>query len=137
MSQEIDMVLLGYLTNRYLEAKNEEADARQTREATEAAVAAIIPGPDDKQVTVPLADGRKVVVKRKLNYKANTTKINYLLVEINKSLNEKLPNPVKSSCTQKLDVKGYEWYRENRPEEFKQIAEFVTVTPAKTAVEIR
>lgn len=117
---------------RYM--KEREEGAKVNRIAVEDMIVELIPGKGIGQVTETLPDGSKIVVKRGLNYKADLSAIGAVLVQ---NADDELPVPIESKTTHKLDVRGYEWYRENHPEIFQRMTEYVTVTPKKVAVELK
>lgn len=119
------------------EAKLAEARANSKRVAIEAKIAALIPGKEEGQRTINLADKRKVVVERGLIYAASADDvlaIEALFADV--SLRDAAP-PVEVKSTRVLDVAGYKWYKEHYPEIFKQIAEHVNVKPKKTSVSVK
>jgi hypothetical protein len=134
--EEID-----YLVRRLLSAKQTEEEAKTKRIACEEKLIALIPCPDRGQKTLTLSSGVKVTVEKGFNYKADIGKIQSTIASLSESsdLSEGTcyPAPVKTKTTSELDVIGYEWYRENHPEIFSQIAPFVTVTPKKTSVTVK
>ncbi len=136
MSQEVDMVTLGFLVSQYQKAKNAENVAKEARIGAELAVAELIDGPDSGQRSVRLPDGRAVVVKRALNYRVNVSDMNAAIREISQSRRSVISSPIKTSTSYKLDVKGYEWYRNHDNQVFATISDHVIITPAKTAVSI-
>lgn len=114
-------------------AKHEEELAKQARIKVEEEIAALVPGPESGQKTIDLGDGVKITVERGFNYKAD-------IPEIDKVFSG-MPNlghaPIKTKTTRELDVKGYEWYRENHTEVFYEFARYVAVMPKKTAVSVK
>lgn len=72
------------------------------------------------------------------NYKVVATKSERVSADCEKILEfcntAELPAPVKGTFS--LDKKGYEWYRENNPEAFKSLSQFVSIRPGKTNVKI-
>ena len=124
------------LVNQFLKAKLRESSARRDRIAKEHNLAVMLPGPEDGQVTLTIPDGRKVVVKRKLNYKSDCNKLGIALEEIRDRTGEDIPYPIKSSTRFEFDKKEYEILRRDFPEVANEISDLVTVTNAKTAVVI-
>ena len=136
MSQEVDMVTLGFLVGQYQKAKNAEAVAKEARIGAELAVAGLIDGPDSGQRSVRLPDGRAVVVKRGLNYGVNVNDMEVAIEQVELRRGTKIPSPIKAATSYKLDVAGYDWYRANDREVYEAISDHVIITPAKVAVSI-
>lgn len=124
--------LRGLVANLQAAKRNEES-IKTNRIALEGMIAELIPGREDGQVTETLPDGSKIVVKRGFNYKADLDEIEGILA----SCEKEMPIPIEVKTTRKLDVKGYEWYRENYPELSVLLTQHVTVTPKKVAVELK
>ena len=119
-------------------AKATEDQATAKRIEIEEQIAALVPTEEVGQATVKVADGTKLVVKRGLNYKADVPAVEATFRELPSGPDdEPLPLPIKSKTTRSLDEKGYEWYRQNRPDVFAKIAPHVTVTPKKVSVELK
>lgn len=113
-------------------AKVAEESAKAHRITIEEMLAPLIPGPEIGSKTITLKDGSKVTITRGFNYKADLDEIEKALAPY-----KEWPAPIKSKSTCQLDVDGYEWYRENHPEIFAQIAQHVSVTPKKVSVVLR
>lgn len=124
---------LQYLAIRLMQEKDDESKARDRRVAIEEQIAVLIPGPDKGQKTVTLEDGTKITVERGFNYKADLAEIEKVFA----SEGESRYAPIKVKTTRELDVKGYEWYRENDPEAFQLLARHVSVTPKKVSVSVK
>jgi hypothetical protein len=122
---------LEYLVRHLRLAKTEEANVTAKRIMIEEKIAGLIPGPERGQKTVKLTDGSSVTVDRGFNYKANCESI------VGGMVNPLEPPPVKIKTTRELDVVGYEWYRENNPNTFQFLSQFVVATPKKVAVSIK
>ncbi len=137
MSQEVDMVTLGFLVSQYQQAKNKENVAKEARISAELAVAELIEGPESGQRSVRLPDGRAVVVKRALNYRISPRDITSAIVKIAGSRAVHLTRPIKTSTKYELDIEGYDWYRIHDRQVFEAISDHVVVTPAKVAVSIK
>ena len=114
-------------------AKAVEETARKARIEWEERIAEKVGGPDSGQKTTTLKDGMKVTVTRGFNYKANCEEIRkmFRLEQFDH------PAPVSTKSTLKLDERGYRWYEKTLPSVFRRIAEYVTVTPKKIAVELK
>ncbi len=112
-------------------AKEAEARTKAHRIEIEELIANLIPGDESGQVTRNLLNGTKIVVKRGFNYRADLAGVNDALARYD------LPTPIETKTTHSLDVVGYEWFKRNHPDAFRQIAEHVVVTPKKVAVTIK
>jgi len=111
-------------------AKKAEEQAKAARIEAEEAIAELVETGDNSSKTVEAGD-LKVVVKRKLNYKADVDQIRKLSIPA-------LLMPVKTIPeTVEFDEKAYEQLRENHPETFKAIAQFVETKPAKVSVTLK
>ncbi|MFA5186719.1 MAG: hypothetical protein WC551_09605 [Patescibacteria group bacterium] len=122
-----------FLARDLANAKAAEDCAKAARIAVEEKIAGLVPGPEKGQKTVTLPDKSKITVERGFNYKAD-------LVEIEKvfaSEGESRYAPIKVKTTRELDVTGYEWYRENDPESFACLSQFVVATPKKVSVTLK
>ena len=123
--------LLPLLAEKLHAARNAEEEARSNRITIEAQVAVLIPTEGTKQTSVTLSNGYKITVKRPISYKADIAGIQKVLKGTD------LPVPIESKTTLKLDVKGYEWYRDHKPGAFARLAEHVVICPLKTSVELK
>ena len=124
------------LASQLSAAKLAESVVKAERIAVEAKLAMLIPGKEEGQRTITLADKTKVVVERGLIYDADLDAMRKLV------LGDNLPVPIESipveaKTTFKLDVPGYRWYRENHPDIFAELAKCVEVKPKKIAVTIK
>ena len=129
--------LLGNLADRLLVARAAESQARAERIVFEEQIIALVGFDGDSgQKTVTLDDGTKIVVKKELSYKVNFEALEEERFPLDED-GEQPPMPTKLKTTRELDVKGYEWYRENNPDVFRIIAQHVTVTPRKPSVEVK
>ena len=123
--------VLTALAEKLHAAKLAEETAKDNRITLEAQVSALIPTDGTKQKTVTLSNGYKLTVKRPVSYKADILGIEKELI-----FDTGLPMPIESKTTRSLDVKGYEWYREHKPDVFARLAGYVTVKPLKTSVKL-
>lgn len=112
------------------DVKSMEAKYRAERIEIEEKIADLIPGPERGQRTVSV-DHYKVTVERGFNYKADCTAIESVMI------NPLSPPPIKVKTTRELDIAGYEWYKEQNPDVFAVISQYVTVTPKKISVTIK
>jgi hypothetical protein len=133
----LDTLRLKNLAGDLLRAKSYEESARESRIAIEGQIIALVDFDSDRgQKTVTLEDGTKIVVKKELSYKVNFEALEEERFPLDED-GEQPPMPTKLKTTRELDVKGYEWYRENNPDVFRIIAQHVTVTPRKPSVEVK
>ncbi len=107
-----------------------EAEAKKRRISCEERIAALIEGPESGSKTVTLGSGKKITVKRGVNYSADIDRINELEID------DYFP-PLQSKTTIVLNIEGYEWYRRNRPSIFALVSQFVETKPKKVAVTIK
>lgn len=128
---------LKLFANCFLKAKETEEAAKKLRISYEEEIVALIETKEQGSKTVTLGDsGIKITVKRGLIYKANLKDIRGVFTDEMISIKE-LSVPIVTKIEEKLDEKGYEWYRANHPEIFRELSEFVTVTPKKTSVTVK
>jgi hypothetical protein len=128
----IDMPLVD-LVGALATAKVAEELAKERRIDFEERVAAKIVGPPEGQKTITLEDGTKVTVTRGFNFKADCESIRKMF---RREGFDHAP-PVASKTTLKLDIPAYKKFAEQLPSVYRRMAEYVTVTQKKTAVEIR
>jgi hypothetical protein len=130
---EVEIYSLESLYDVLKNAKQAEDTAQRERIFIEEQIAALVHTKDVGQKTVTLSDGKKITVKRALNYRADCEAIqdSHCWVSLG------TPAPIKTKTTKTLDEKGYEWYRSNLPEVFNKISKHVTVTPAKVSVTLK
>lgn len=116
------MGVIDELAAKLVQARHAEAEARNARvEAEEALIAQIELGEQERK-TLKTDNGLKLTFQSGLSYK--------LAKEFDGSV------PVKRVEKIDLDTKAYEALRETDPETFKDISQYVTVTPKKTAVSV-
>lgn len=128
-----DNSTLEYLVRHLVAAKRNEEELRAKRISIEEKIAALIPGPERGQITVSISDNVKVTVERGFNYKADCQGIAALF----SSDFPEEHQPVKQKSTYELDVPGYEYYKDQKPDVFKVLSQFVTVTPKKISVQVK
>ena len=126
---EEQLTQLTFLIEDFMDAKDDEDFARQKRIEIEEKIAALVPGPEDGQVTVKIRNA-KLTVKRGLTYKADLDGIAAQMVET-----EFFP-PIKTKAIRELDVQGYEWYRANHPDIFSVLSNYVQVKPRKVSITV-
>ncbi len=126
------------LAGEFLDAKKSEETAKRIRIVVEEKIADLIETEEVGQKTITLDRNVKLTVRRGLNYTADIAKINEMWInEFSSGWIAENPVPKETVVKVTLDVKGYEWYRENHPKAFLVLSEFVTVKPKKTAVTIK
>lgn len=134
---KITIPQLNILVSNLIVAKHNEEIARKERIAIEERIIEEIAFAEDRgQKTVTLKDGTKIVVKKELSYKVDFDALEEERFPLDED-GDPPPMPTKSKTTRELDVKGYEWYREHRPDVFRIIAQHVTATPRKPSVEVK
>lgn len=105
-------------------AKKAEEQAKAARVAAEEAVASALGGPENGAKTF-ITSTLKVTVKRGWNYKVSNME----------EFKRKFPDLVKTTVKDELDAKQYEAMR--RDCDVSDIAEYITATPKKVAVELK
>ncbi len=105
-----------------------EAEAKKRRISCEERIAALIEGPESGSKTVTLGSGKKITVKRGVNYTADIGGMMKI---------KEICLPIQAKSTTSLNIEGYEWYKKNDPVAFAAISEFVETTPKKIAVTIK
>lgn len=113
----------------YIGAKRAEDTAKARRIEAEDRILALLPLKEEGSQTVGVG-GYKVTLTGKLSYKCDDPKA---LAEF--CAGKSWPGdwiPVKTET--KLDETGAKWLRANEPDLWAQLAQFVTVKPAKTRV---
>jgi hypothetical protein len=133
---EQTLIQLANLVMDFMEAKTDEEHAKEDRIAIEEKIAALVPTSEKGQKTVTLGD-MKLTVKRDLNYKADMGKIQRIFDAGISDGHEFLAAPLRSKTVCELDVTGYEWYRKEHPDIFKQLTEHVEVKPKKVAISVK
>jgi len=138
MSNSEAMNELLILVTRLANAKKLEKTIKEARIAFEEQIAALIPTGETGQKTQLLSDGSRVTVKRALSYKADLNGIRGLFARLQEvSKDRVIFPPIKTSTTETLDVKGYEWFKEHDLYVFNKLVEHVTVTPKKVSIVIQ
>lgn len=115
----MDEKVIDELASRLAMAKHEENKARNERiEAEEALIAQFDLG-DNERKTVNTLSGLKVTMQTALNYK---------VTEQNDAL------PMKETVKRELDVKEYERLRENDPQTYARLCQYVETKPKKPSI---
>ena len=127
---EEQLAQLTFLIEDFMDAKDDEDFARQKRIEIEEKIAALVPGPEDGQVTVKIRNA-KLTVKRGLTYKADLDGITARMTG-----ETEFPPPIKTKAVRELDVQGYEWYRANHPDIFSVLSNYVQVKPRKVSITV-
>lgn len=120
------------LAAEWLEAKAAENAANKRRIEIEDAIVAITGKRQEGSETTPLENGWKVTVTGKITRKLDEE----AWAQVKDSVPEDL-RPVREVVKLELDTKGVRWLEENQPEVYRVVAQAITITPAKTAVEIK
>ncbi len=115
---------------QFKQAKVMEAEVRGWRINCEEQIAQLIEGPESGSKTVTLESGRKITVKRGINYNADVEGLSLI------SISDYVA-PLRSKTTVSLNIEVYEWYRKNDPVAFAAISKFVETKPKKVAVTIK
>jgi hypothetical protein len=133
---EQELTHLLQLARQLDSAKAAEGEAKLSRIKIETMIENAVDCPEEGQVTVQLPNGSSTCVKRSLNRKADTDKINDMFDALNAFAadDEKMFAPLKTTSKIELDKNGLEWYRINKPEIYKQILQHIVTKPAKTSV---
>lgn len=118
------------LVIEFTHAKLNEELAKKKRLDVEERILALMPVKEEGSTTVVMSSGLKLVLTGKLNYKCDNLKA---MAEFCAQWPANMV-PVKTEL--KLDETGCKWLRGNDPEAWASLAQFVTVTPAKTAVKV-
>lgn len=116
----------------YVDAKRAEDAATKARVSAEERILALQPAKEEGSQTVKVA-GFKLTTTGKLAYKCDDPKA---LAEF--CVGKSWPGgwvPVKTET--KLDETGAKWLRANAPHLWAQLAPFIAVKPAKTAVSVK
>jgi hypothetical protein len=122
---------LSQAVQAYIEAKRREDIATAARIAAEDRIIALHPAKQEGSETFE-AGGYKVTLTGRLAYKCAHPA---LLAAACKAAGwEDNSIPVKTEI--KLDETGAKWLRANKPEQWRQIAEYVEIKPAKTGVKV-
>lgn len=111
-------------------AKITEERAKEDRIKAVEEIAALVKTKDVGSKTVSAGDF-KVTVTRGQNYAADIEEIDKIASENN------FHAPVKVTTKRELDVKAYEWQRENATDIFDAFCPHVTITPKKVSVAIK
>ena len=118
-------------------AKLQEAIATERRIEFEEQIIMLVPAElkvHEGQTTIPLSDGSKIVTKAGITVKSDIDEIKKIFGDLGYV---GMYCPIAMKTTHTLDLKGYEWYKQNHPDIYSLIAEHVTVTPKKIGVELK
>lgn len=126
----IPLTPLARAVRAYVAAKQAESSATAARVAAEEQILALHPAREEGSETFE-ADGLKVTVTGKLTYACEDPRA---LAEACAAWPANLV-PVKTKL--ELDTTGAKWLRANEPQMWQQLARFVTVKPAKTAITVK
>lgn len=114
----------------WMQAKHQEDAAKARRLALEERILAMHPAPEEGSATSTLGNGFKLTLTGKLGYKVDN--MEGLLHAV--SHWPAAMQPIKTEV--RLDETGAKYLRKNEREAWDQIAKFITVTPAKTAIKV-
>ena len=130
------MMTLSELARALHKAKQDEKAAKSDRIEIEETIAdqVVVPGNAPKgSHTVDVGDGLKITVTRKMLYKADVPAMRSIVEIVGRA-----PLPLKYvPAAYAFDPLAYEKLRVSDPAFAEQLAEFVTVTPAKVAVTLK
>lgn len=125
--------LLDKLVDALIKAKADEAAANAHRVRVEEQILALVPPKDEGSVTHTLGSGLKLTVTQKLYIKCSD--VHQLRQQCKDRLWPDSLVPIKS--VEQLDEAGVKWLRKEEPNLYRQIAEYLTITPAKPALSIK
>jgi hypothetical protein len=120
---------LGYLAERWLEAKVAETKANIWRLDVESRILKISPAREEGSTTIVLSTGHKLKTTGKLSYKADLD----ALLTITAAWPTEY-RPVKTEI--KADETVLKHIRATRPDLWREIAPAITTKPAKTAITV-
>ena len=118
------------VAQEYIAAKNAEEVARERRYAAERQLSELMGSKAEGQITAT-AGRYKVTAKHKVNRTLDVKKWNEIKDQIEPAIADNLIR-YKAS----LDLKGYRWIEENRPDVFDLVSEVVTRKPAQVGFTI-
>lgn len=118
------------LAQELIAAKAAEAAANKARVAIEQQIIELMGQREEGAQTHELANGLKLTITGKLSYKADMAKLMAVCSELPENM-----RPLKVET--KLDETGAKYLRANEPAVWAQLAEAITVKPAKPSVEIK
>jgi hypothetical protein len=115
----------------YVAAKNAEEIARERRYTAERQLSELMGSKSEGQLT-ETAGRYKVTAKHKINRTLDLKIWNEIKDKIEPAIADNL---IKFKPS--LDLKGYRWIKENRPEVFAIVSEAVTSKPAKVGFTVK
>ena len=118
------------LANKWAIAKQKEDAAREERVSIEQEMIALHPAREEGSETFTTAHGAKITMTGKLSYKVDLDKLTALTGSWPVDM-----RPIKTEV--KADESKLKVIRSMAPEAWAQIAQAVTVTPAKTGVTVK
>lgn len=113
----------------WLNAKAQENDAKDARQAIEAALVDAMKFSKPEGSQTMHAEGFKVEFKSAMNYRLDTAKWEEIAANIPDGL-----RPVKVKL--EVDERGARYLRDNEPELWKLAAQAITVSPPKVGVKV-
>lgn len=131
MNMTTETTALDDLVHQYVNAKAREDSAKKHRLLLEEEILALAPALEEGSKTIALDNGFKLTTTGKLSYKCDD--VQGLLA----ACAQWPANLVPVKTVVALDDTGAKWLRKNEPEAWVTVANFVTVTPAKTAITVK
>lgn len=116
----------------YVAAKRAEDTAKARRIEAEDRILALLPPKEEGSQTVGVG-GYKVTLTGKMNYRCEDPRA---LAEFCASAGW-APSMVPVKTEVRLDETGAKWLRSNEPQAWSSLAQFVTISPAKTSVSVK
>lgn len=116
--------------NAYLEAKQAENVAKERRYAAEKEISRLVGYKDEGQLSESTGS-HKVTVRYRVNRRIDMDKFDEIRGQLPPAIAKNL---IRSKP--KLDMKGYRWLRENRPELFALVSTAITSKPGKPGVRV-
>jgi len=123
-------VTIEELVDQFIGAKAAETAATKQRVAIEEQMIALLGKRDEGSDTHELANGFKVTITGKQTYTADMEKLHAICAKLPEDM-----RPIKTKV--ELDQTGAKYLRANEPAIWAQLAQAITVKPAKTGVEVK
>lgn len=120
---------LEHLSQEWLIVKEKERKANAERLAIEIQILKLAPAREEGSTSLTLSNGVRIKATGKLSYKADLDK----LLEVTANWPEE-QKPIKVETTP--DEAALKFYRTNRPDLWRKLADAVTVKPLKTSITI-
>jgi hypothetical protein len=123
-------VTIEELVDQFIGAKAAETAATKQRVAIEEQMIALLGKRDEGSDTHELTNGFKVTITGKQTYSADMEQLRAICAKLPEDM-----RPIKTKV--ELDQTGAKYLRANEPAIWAQLAQAITVKPAKTAVEVK